>query len=325
MTNGHILVTRRLTDAAMRALAELGRPVVTGGDDPPDRAWLRDAAGGASAIVCTLTERIDAEVLDAAGADLRIVSNMAVGYDNVDLRAAGRRGVTVTNTPGVLDAATADLTMALLLDLSRRVAESDRFLRARTPWVWGPRMFLGKDVSSGCTLGIIGYGRIGAAVARRARAFDMRVLAYSPSLPERGTNSDGVAYTDLATLLEAGDAVSVHTPLNSDTKHLLDERALGAMKRDGLVINTARGGVVDTEALISALRAGEIGGAALDVFEDEPHVDERLLGFDNVVLTPHIASAGLATRDRMGTLAVENVDAVLAGRDPVTPVTDATS
>ncbi|WP_343063963.1 D-glycerate dehydrogenase [Haloechinothrix aidingensis] len=322
MSHGHVLVTRELTDAAMAAARELGREVVVGGAGPPERGWLVEAARGASAIVCTLTERIDAEVLDAAGAGLRVVANVAVGYDNVDVPAARERGVTVTNTPGVLDAATADLTMALLLDLARRVSEGDRFLRDGTPWIWGPRMFVGLDVSAGCTLGIVGYGRIGRAVARRARAFDMRVLAFSPSLPRSGSDADGVEYAELSTVLESSDIVSLHTPLTSGTRHLVDAVALASMREHALLVNTARGGVVDTDALVAALRAGEIGGAALDVFEHEPRVDPRLLELDNVVLTPHIASAGQSTRDRMGTLAVDNAAAVLAGAAPPTPVVD---
>ncbi|MDV6014353.1 D-glycerate dehydrogenase [Haloechinothrix sp. LS1_15] len=304
----------------MQAAGELGRELVVGGEQPPDRSWLLEAARGASAVVCTLTEQIDAELLDAAGSDLRVVANVAVGYDNVDTAAAKERGVVVSNTPGVLDAATADLTMALLLGLSRRVTEGDRFLRAGTSWIWGPRMFVGTDVSAGCTLGVVGYGRIGKAVARRALAFDMDVLAHSPSLPTSGEDGSGVSYTDLPTLLRLADIVTLHVPLTEDTRHLIAAEGLRAMKRDALLINTARGGVVDTEALVAALRAGEIGGAALDVFEDEPNVDPRLLEFDNVVLTPHIASAGRATRDRMGTLAVDNVAAVLDGEEALTPV-----
>lgn len=310
-----------LTDVAMEAVRSAGWDVVCGPEEPPDRAWLLDAVRGADGIVCTLTERIDAAVLDAAGPGLTVVATMAVGYDNIDVEAATTRGVTVTNTPGVLDAATADLTMALLLTLSRRVAEADRFVRTGKPWIWGPRMLVGLDVSAGATLGILGYGRIGKAVARRAKAFDMRVLAYSPSSPRAGTDELGTEYADLPDLLSSADVVSVHAPLNAGTHHLIGDETLACMKPTALLINTARGGVVDTEALVRALREGRIGGAALDVFEDEPKVDERLLEFDSVVLTPHIGSAAQATRDRMALLAVDNAVAVLAGRDPLTPVT----
>lgn len=315
-----VVITRTLTDAAMRAAEALEGELVVGPEEPPSTRWLLDAVPGAAAVVCTLTERIDAELLDAAGPRLRIVANVAVGYDNVDVAAARERGIAVTNTPGVLDAATADLTFALLLALARRVAEGDRFLRTRPGWVWGPRLLVGLDVSAGATLGLIGYGRIGRAVARRALAFDMRVLAYSPSSPTSGTDEQGVEYADLATVLGTADVVSVHVPLNAATHHLIDAGVLAAMRPGALLINTSRGGVVDTEALIEALRAGRLGGAGLDVFEGEPLVDPRLLDFESVVLTPHIGSAGLATRDRMGTLAVRNAAEVLAGRPPLTPV-----
>jgi lactate dehydrogenase-like 2-hydroxyacid dehydrogenase len=242
-----------------------------------------------------------------------------VGYDNIDVPAATERGVTVTNTPGVLDGATADLTMALILATSRRLCEGDRLLRSATPWVWGPRMMLGLDISAGTTLGIIGYGRIGRAVARRARAFDMRIIATptrSPVDPQDGATE----FVDMPTLLERSDVVTVHCPLRPDTHHLIDADALKRMKPSAILINTARGEVVDEQALIDALRSGTIAGAGLDVFEGEPHVDPRLLDLDNTVLTPHIGSAGKQTRERMCQLAVRNVEAVLAGHPPITPV-----
>lgn len=305
----------------MAAARALGCAVVCGDQAPPSRGWLLDAVRGASAVVCTLTERIDAEVLDAAGPELRVVANMAVGYDNIDLDAAAARGVLVTNTPGVLDAATADLTMALVLAAARRIAEADRFVRGGQPWIWGPTMFLGLDISAGGTLGIVGYGRIGKAVARRARAFDMRVFAFSPSAPRSGADELGAEYTDLTSLLRESDVVSLHVPLTRDTHHLISDAALEEMKPTALLVNTARGGVVDTEALLRALKDRRIGGAALDVFEGEPQVDPRLLEFDSVLVTPHIGSAGQATRDRMGLLAVRNAAEVLAGRPPLNPVT----
>lgn len=321
MNTAHVVVTRMLTDAAMAAVHQLGRPVLCGEPTPPSREWLLDAVRGASAVVCTLTERIDAAVLDAAGPGLRVVANMAVGYDNIDVDAAAAREVVVTNTPGVLDAATADLTMALVLAASRRIAEADRFVRSGQPWIWGPTMFLGLDVSAGGTLGIVGYGRIGKAVARRARAFDMRVLAFSPSAPRSGTDELGAEYADLTSLLRDSDVVSLHIPLTAYTHHLINDTTLAQMKPTALLVNTARGGVVDTDALIRALRDGRIGGAALDVFEGEPEIDPRLLEFESVLVTPHIGSAGQATRDRMGLLAVHNAAAVLAGRPPLNPVT----
>jgi lactate dehydrogenase-like 2-hydroxyacid dehydrogenase len=319
MTGSHIYVPRVLTDTAMRAVAELGHPFVVGAEETlPREALLRDAAG-AMAVICTVTERIDAEFLDAAGPSLRVVANTAVGYDNIDVPAATERGVTVTNTPGVLDGATADLTMALILTASRRVAEGDRFLRSRTPWVWGPRMMLGLDISADATLGIIGYGRIGRAVARRARAFDMHIIATPTRAPIEPQDA-ATEFVDLPTLLQRSDVVTVHCPLRPDTHHLIDADALKLMKPSAILINTARGEVVDQEALIDALRSGTIAGAGLDVFEGEPHVDPRLLELDNAVLTPHIGSAGTKTRERMCQLAVRNVEAVLAGHPAITPV-----
>jgi lactate dehydrogenase-like 2-hydroxyacid dehydrogenase len=317
---GHVYVTRLLTDDAMAAVAALGPPVVVGREEPPTAAELLRDAAGAVAVISTLTDRIDAAVLDAAGSGLRIVANVAVGYDNVDVAAARAREVVVTNTPGVLDGATADLTMGLLLAAARRIAEGDRFLRAGTPWVWGPRMLVGLDVSAGATLGIVGYGRIGRAVARRARAFDLRVLATPTRADLSPAERDAVEFCELPVLLAASDVVSLHCPLTPQTAHLIDDAALARMRPTALLVNTARGGVVDTDALVRALAEGRLGGAALDVFEDEPHVDPRLLALPQVVLTPHLGSAGQRTRSAMCGLAVGNVAAVLAGRPPLTPV-----
>lgn len=317
---GHVYVTRLLTDDALAAVADLGRPVVLGREDPPTTAEMLRDVTGAVAVVATLTDRVDAAVLGAAGPQLRVVANVAVGYDNVDVAAARARGVVVTNTPGVLDAATADLTMGLVLALARRIAEGDRFLRTGTPWVWGPRMMTGLDLSAGATLGIIGYGRIGRAVARRARAFDLRVLATPTRTALTAEERAAVEFRELPDLLAQCDVVTLHCPLTPQTHHLIDDTALARMRPGALLVNTARGGVVDTEALVRALASGRLGGAALDVFEDEPHVDLRLLGLQQVVLTPHLGSAGAATRSAMCALAVRNVAAVLAGEAPLTPV-----
>jgi lactate dehydrogenase-like 2-hydroxyacid dehydrogenase len=317
---GHVYVTRLLTDDAMAAVAALGVPVVVGREEPPTTAELLRDVAGAVAVISTLTDRVDAAVLAAAGARLRVVANVAVGYDNVDVAAARARGVVVTNTPGVLDGATADLTMGLVLAAARRIAEGDRFLRTGAPWVWGPRMLVGLDVSAGATLGVVGYGRIGRAVARRARAFDLRVLA----TPTRGDLSpderDAVQFRELPELLAESDVVTLHCPLTAQTHHLIDDAALARMRPTALLVNTARGGIVDTDALIRALEQGRLGGAALDVFEDEPRVDPRLLALPQVVLTPHLGSAGDRTRSAMCGLAVRNVAAVLAGSGALTPV-----
>jgi lactate dehydrogenase-like 2-hydroxyacid dehydrogenase len=317
---GHVYVSRLLTDRAMAALDELGHPLVVGQERPPTREELLRDVAGAVAVVCTLTDPVDADVLDAAGRQLRIVANVAVGYDNIDVPALHERGVVVTNTPGVLDDATADLTMGLILAAARRIPEGDRFLRRETPWIWGPRMMVGLDLSAGATLGIVGYGRIGRAVARRARAFGMRMLATPSRARVWDADADQVTFVELEELLAESDVVTLHVPLTPETHHLIGKAALARMKPTALLVNTARGPVVDTDALVRALQAGRLGGAALDVYEDEPDVDPRLVALEQVVLTPHLGSAAAATREAMCGLAVRNVAEVLAGRPPVTPV-----
>ena len=316
---GTIYVSRLLTDRAMNHLHALGAPVRIGSEAPPDRAELEAGISGASAAVITLTERIDAELLAVAGPQLKVIANVAVGFDNIDVSAADAAGVIVTNTPGVLDRASADHTFALILDATRRISEGDRLIRRQQPWVWGPRMLVGLDVSAGATLGILGYGRIGQAVARRAHAFDMNVIAMSRSRTP-GSIEDGVTFVDASTLLTESDVVTVHTPLTAQTRHLIGAAALADMKPTAYLINTARGGVVAEAALIVALHDGQIRGAALDVYEGEPRVNPALLDAPGLILTPHIASAGEATRDTVGILAVDNAAAVLAGEPPLTPV-----
>lgn len=319
MTTPHLYIARTLTDVAMQSVNDLGLPVVTGDEAPPERdRLLRDVAGAAAAVV-TLTEKIDAEFFDSAGPQLRVVANVAVGYDNIDIAEATRRGVVVTNTPGVLDDATADHTFAMILAITRRVVEADRFVRTGEPWIWGPRMLVGLDISAGATLGIVGLGRIGRAVARRAQAFSMTVIAHDPHHAP-GDKIDGVTITSLDDLLAGSDVVSLHVPLLEQTRHLIDDEAIATMKPNAYLINAARGGVVDESALISALRNGRLAGAALDTFEGEPKVNPELSTLENVVLQPHIASAGGRTRDRMCLLALDNVRDVLAGSDARTPV-----
>lgn len=319
MPTGHLYVARRLTATVMDELPTLGLDLTIGEVAPPAREqMLADVAGAAAAIV-TLTERIDAAFFDAAGPQLRVVANAAVGFDNIDLAEAKRRGVVITNTPGVLDEATADHTFAMLLAVTRRVVEADRFARSGTPWIWGPTMFVGLDISAGATLGIIGLGRIGRAVARRAQAFGMRVIASHPRL-EIGTHLDGVEIVDQPELLATSDVVTLHVPLRPETRHLIDADALASMKPGSYLLNAARGGVVDETALIAALRSGHLAGAALDTFEGEPVINPALRELDNVVLQPHIGSAGSTTRDNMCRLAVRNVTRVLAGDPAETPV-----
>jgi len=318
---GRLHVSFRPSDRARQALETLPGPVTCAADPSGQtRAELLSDVRGAAALVCLLTDRVDAELLDAAGPSLRVVANMAVGHDNIDAAACAARGITVTNTPGVLDEATADLAFALLLATSRRVVEADAFVRSGEPWSWRPDLFVGLDVSSGATLGIVGLGRIGLAMARRARAFDMRIVA----TPSRSAGVEatrlGIETLPLPDLLVASDVVSLHCPLTPETRHLIGDEELRLMGPGSVLVNTARGPIVDEAALAAALADGTIGAAGLDVFENEPAVHPDLLALRNVVLLPHIGSAGRATRDRMAMLAIDNARAVLAGEPAPTPV-----
>jgi lactate dehydrogenase-like 2-hydroxyacid dehydrogenase len=320
---GHVYLSRELPAGAMDAVRSLGRPLVVHDDPdrPPSRTRLLDDVRGASALITLLTERVDEEVLEAAGPDLRVVANCAVGYDNVSVAAASARGVVVTNTPGVLDEATADVAFGLVLATSRRLVEADRFMRTGAEWVWGPQLFVGLDLSAGATLGIVGLGRIGMAVARRAAAFGMPILATGSRASTAEARALGVQPADLPRLLAESDVVTLHCPLTPETHHLIGAEQLAAMKPTAVLVNTARGPIVDEAALVRALQQGVIAGAGLDVYEDEPRAHPGLRALENVVLLPHIASAGRATREAMGKLAVDNVRAVLAGDPPLTPVT----
>jgi glyoxylate reductase len=301
-----VVVTRRVPGDVRDALEEAFDVRVHDSLRPPARAELLGLVAGADGLVTMLTDRVDDELLDAAGPQLRVVANYAVGLDNVDVEAARRRGIVVANTPNVLTVDTAQLTLALLLALARRAAEGDRFLRSGEDWAWAPTFMLGTSLG-GRTLGIVGLGRIGKEVARLAEAFGMRVVHTGGRAPE-GCSYEAV---ELDELLRRADVVSLHCPLTPETRHLIDEGALDAMRPHALLVNTARGPVVDERALAGALERGEIAGAALDVFEDEPEVFPPLLRLPNVVLTPHLASATAETRSAMGRLCVEALRAVL--------------
>ena len=270
--------------------------------------------------MCLLTDRVDGSVLDA-GPGLRIVANIAVGFDNIDLAAARARGVVVTNTPDVLTEATADFTWGLILAVTRRIPEGERLLR-RGEWTgWALDFMLGSDLR-GKQLGIVGLGRIGRAVAARAGAFGMRVAftTLDADAPDGGRADPGWARMNLDELLSSSDVVSFHVPLTASTRHLVDRRAVLRMKRRAYLVNTSRGPVIDEAALAWALREGLIAGAALDVYEQEPRVHPDLLGIENVVLAPHLGSATVETRTAMADLAARNVLAVLSGASPLTPV-----
>lgn len=298
-----VLVTQAIDDAGRAILDAAGFDVdVRAGEAPITRAALLDRVRGCAGLISMPTDRIDGAVFDAG--PLRVVAQHAVGLDNVDLDAARARGVVVTNTPDVLTAATADLAMALLLAAARRVVEGDRLLRAGGFHGWRPLLLRGLDLD-GARLGIVGLGRIGQAVAARARAFGMTVVHHG--------RRDGLP---LAALLESCDVVSLHCPLTLATRHLIDAAALARMKPGAILVNTARGPVVDEAALVAALASGHLGGAALDVFEGEPAVHPGLLALDNVVLAPHIGSATVGARRRMAVKAAENLVAALTGAAP---------
>lgn len=285
------------------------------------REELLRRAAGADALVTLLTEKVDGPLLDAAGSQLRVVANVAVGFNNIDVPACEARGVVATNTPRVLTEATADTAFALLLNVTRRFGEGERVIRSQTPWQWGMYYLLGMGIQ-GKTLGIVGMGQIGVAVARRARAFGMDIV-YADDYEiaaELGAEL-GAVRVSMDELLAVSDVVTLHCPYLPSTHHLLSTGAFAAMKPTAYVVNSARGPIVDEEALVQALRTGQIAGAGLDVFENEPAVHPGLLELENVVLFPHLGSATVETRTAMAMLAAENVLAVLDGLAPVTPVT----
>jgi glyoxylate reductase len=310
-----VFVTRRLVGDGLQRLAREVETEVWPGDDSPPPGVLREQAARSDGILTNIADRVDEDVL-AASPRLRIVSQMAVGYDNIDVPAATRRGVLVTNTPGVLTEATADMAFALLLSQARRLPEAERSVRQGAWGEWKPWFLLGRDLYRK-TLGIVGLGAIGQAMARRGRGFGMRVLYTSRQRKPEAEAEIGVEWRDLSRLLAEADFVSVHVALTEDTRHMLGARELAMMKRDAVLINTARGGVIDQAALCDTLREGRIGGAGLDVFETEPvSPDDPLLTLDNVVVAPHLGSATVETRTRMTDLAVDNLLAFFAGREP---------
>jgi glyoxylate reductase len=312
-----ILVTRVMPEGGLDPLVTAGHEIVQrAGDTPYNHAELVAAVVDVDAVVCLLTDRIDSAVL-ASGAEgrLRVVANVAVGYDNIDIEAAQHLGIAVCNTPGVLDETTADLAFLLILSASRLGSEAERDVRSGAWKGWGVRQYLGRDVHH-AVLGLVGYGRIGAAVARRAAGFGMKVLHHA----RHDTGVPG--YTaSLDALLEQADIVSLHVPLNEDSRHLIGARQLELMGPDAVLVNTARGPVVDEEALAQALHAGTIFAAGLDVYEREPEIHPRLLDAPHTVLLPHIGSATQATRAQMAQMACEAACAVLDGNRPPNLVT----
>jgi glyoxylate reductase len=309
--------THVLFDEPRRKLSEHFDVEYWTGDERPSREEFLKRVAGKDALVCLLTEQIDRETLDAAGPKLRIVANVAVGFDNIDVPACTERNVAVTNTPGVLDETTADFAWALLMAVARRLVEGDRFARSGAWKKWNLDQLCGTDVW-GKTLGIIGFGRIGRAVARRSSGFRMRILYNSTTrAPAEIENELKAEYVSRDQVFEQADFVSLHVPLNAATRGLVGPAELAKMKRTAFLINTTRGPVVQEAALVDALERGQIAGAALDVFEREPIIPDGLRR-DNVVLAPHLGSASVETRTRMALIAVENAIALFAGQRPPT-------
>jgi glyoxylate reductase len=313
-----VLITRRLPPKPMEVVAERFDADVWEGDTAMPRDELLRRMGGKAGAITLLTEKVDGELLDAAGTDFRIVANYAVGFDNIDVEECTSRGVLATNTPEVLTETTADTAWALMMSAARRVPEGDRFLRSRTPWIWGPEMMLGQDVH-GKVLGIVGFGRIGQAVARRGKGFGMSVMYYDVFRPSSDVEQVlNAKYRDLDELLAESDLVSIHVALTPETHHLFGKEQFRKMKPTAVLVNTSRGPVIDEATLVEALGAGELFAAGLDVFENEPEVHPGLLELDRAVIIPHLGSATVETRDAMGMLAVDNLTAALEGRRPPT-------
>lgn len=316
-----VFVSRIIPDEGLSLIRETCDLDLWDGDLPPPRDELLRRVVGVDGALTLLTDRVDDAFLDAAGPQLRVVSNYAVGFDNIDVAACARRGIPVGNTPGVLTDTTADLAWALLMAAARRVAEGDRYVRDGRWKTWGPLLLLGPDVH-GATIGIVGFGRIGQAVARRAAGFGMRILYHDVSeLPASVTEPLGAVYTPLDELLAASDYVSLHVNLTPDTRHLIDARTLGLMRPTAVLVNTSRGPVVDQAALADALERDVIFAAALDVTDPEPiPMDDRLVGRDDCLIVPHIASASRATRGKMAQMAAANLIAGVTGQPLPTEV-----
>ncbi|MCB0153693.1 MAG: D-glycerate dehydrogenase [Anaerolineae bacterium] len=315
MTKPKVFVTRIIPDVGLDVVQEFCAADIWPEELPPSREVMLDRIKGVDGILSLLTDKIDAEVMDVAGPQLKVISNYAVGFDNIAIPEATQRHIPVGNTPGVLTETTADFTFSLLMAAARRVVESDNYTRAGKWQTWGPKLLLGRDIH-GATLGLIGFGRIGKAMAKRATGFDMKTLYFNPN---RQNDPEAEALkaksVDLATLLRESDFISIHTPLNPQTYHLIDAEALAKMKPTAILINTARGSIIDSQALYHALQTGKIAYAALDVTEPEPISEHSpLLQLDNIIIAPHIASASIETRNRMAQMAAENLIAGLQGQ-----------
>ncbi|WP_422448025.1 glyoxylate reductase [Thermoanaerobacterium sp. DL9XJH110] len=310
-----VYVTRIIPEEGLNIIREIADIKVWQEELPPPREVLMKEIEEVDGLLSLLTDKIDAELMDRAK-NLKIVSNYAVGFDNIDLEAATKRGIMATNTPGVLTETTADLAFALLMATARRIVEGDKFVRAGKWKTWGPMLMLGQDIH-GATLGLVGLGRIGYAMAKRAKGFDMKVMYYDLVRNEKAEQELGLEFVNLEELMKESDFVSVHVPLTPQTRHLINKKTLNLMKKNAILVNTSRGPIVDEEALYEALVNNRIAGAGLDVMDPEPpSMDNPLLKLDNVILLPHIASASVTTRTKMATMAAENLVAGLKGEIP---------
>ncbi|TWU60427.1 putative 2-hydroxyacid dehydrogenase [Rubripirellula tenax] len=310
-----IFLTRELPPESMAILREHSELTYNHEDRYLTKSEIIAGIDGVDGLLCLLTDTIDDEIL-AANPKLKVVANFAVGFNNIDVTAATRRKIPVTNTPGVLTDTTADMAWALMLASARRVVEGDQFVRARKWEGWGPLQFLGSDVS-GATLGLIGFGRIAQAVARRAQGFDMKILYWNRTrLSADAESAMGVTYATMDEVLKQSDFVSVHVALNSETQHLIGARELSLMKPTATIINTARGPIIDEAALVDALKDGTIAFAGLDVYEQEPKLEPELYDLPNAVIAPHLGSATIGTRTKMGNMAAENCLAACRGEVP---------
>jgi glyoxylate reductase len=320
MATPRIAVTGRIPDAGFELLHEAGDVVAWDSLDVPTVAQVHEMVAGADAVLTLLTTKVDDAFLDAAGPQLKVVANVAVGYNNIDVAACAARGVVCTNTPGVLTEATADIAMALVLMATRRLGEGERVIRSNTPWQWGMFYMLGSGIQ-GRRLGIVGMGDIGQALARRAKAFGM-TIAYSNRKPVAPAIEAelGAEFMSMDELLSTSDVVSINCPYSPATHHLIGADELAAMKPTAFLVNTARGPIVDEDALVAALQSGSIAGAGLDVFEAEPTVHPGLLECEHAVLIPHLGSATVETRSAMARLAAHNAINVLNGVEPPTPI-----
>lgn len=313
-------VLHPIPEAALGLLEREGEVRVGSGTGPLPAAELEQLVTGADAILTLPTDPVDGALVEAAGPSLRVVANVAVGYDNIAVADLAARGVTVTNTPSVLTAATADLALALILMVTRRLGEGERLIRSGTDWAVSLDFMLGRSLQ-GRVLGVVGMGQIGRAMAARARGLGMRIVYFNRSRASAEVEAQlDATRLQLGELLATADVVTLHCPLTAETRHLIDAAALARMKPSAYLVNTSRGPVVDEAALAAALDAGTIAGAALDVYEHEPKVHPDLLGLDNVVLVPHLGSATVETREEMASLAARNAIEVAAGRPPLTPV-----